>query len=311
MQQDTQDVQNFFGRARAAGKHDDAVAGAHEGFQTLFDIRQDHQIVDDRIRRFGRDDAGFGYAEILAVLDPLLGMADRRAFHRAFHRARPAAGADIQAAQAHFMADRLAVIVFLTADRVPAPAHHQIRVDHRAQNLGVAQDVKYGAADAVRGVQIEHRIIVDLVADVNNVAQHRKQMLIDAFDHFAVNKGMRGSDFHLQLDAALFLNDAYFKIGIAFQQFLAVIHRAAAIQYRQRAIAEQPVQPALAGIEQFADFGLGQYIQTAFRSDACVNYLSVSLCSFGYVGGDYRLYLLVIILIHSAFSDLPIFFSLG
>ena len=54
-------------------------------------------------------------------------------------------------------------------------------------------------------------------------------MLIDALDHFSVYKSMSGGRLDIQLDSALLLNDAYLEIGIAFQQFLAVIHGTAAV----------------------------------------------------------------------------------
>jgi hypothetical protein len=105
MQQDAEDVQDFLGGAGAAREHDDAVAGAHEGFQALLDVRHDHQVVDDRVRRLGGDDARLRDAEVAAALQALLGVADGGALHRALHRARAAAGADIQFAQAELVAD--------------------------------------------------------------------------------------------------------------------------------------------------------------------------------------------------------------
>ncbi len=47
----------------------------------------------------GGSAAGFGDTEIPAVDDALFRMPDGRAFHRTLHGARPAAGADIEAAQ--------------------------------------------------------------------------------------------------------------------------------------------------------------------------------------------------------------------
>ena len=68
VQQDAQQVQDLLGRAHAAGEHDDAVAHAHEGLQALLDVRHDHQVVDDRVGRFGGDDARLGDADVARLL---------------------------------------------------------------------------------------------------------------------------------------------------------------------------------------------------------------------------------------------------
>ena len=96
VQQDAEQVEDFLGRADAAGEHDDAVADAHERFEALLDVRHDHQVVDDRVRRFGGDDAGLGDADVAVVAAALLGVRDGRALHRPLHRARAAAGADVE-----------------------------------------------------------------------------------------------------------------------------------------------------------------------------------------------------------------------
>ena len=143
-------VQDLLGRARAAGKHDDAVRQAHERLEALLDVRHDHELVDDRVGRLGGDDAGLGDADVAAVLDALLGMADGGALHRALHGARAAAGADVQAAQAHLVADVLRVLVLVGADRVAAPAHHEIRPRLVVQHARVAQDVEHRVGDGRR-----------------------------------------------------------------------------------------------------------------------------------------------------------------
>ena len=58
--QDAQQVEEFFCRTGTAREDDDAVANADEGFQTFLDVRQDHQFVNDRVRRFGGDDPRLG-----------------------------------------------------------------------------------------------------------------------------------------------------------------------------------------------------------------------------------------------------------
>ena len=63
-QQDAEQVEDFLRRADATGEHDDAVADADERFEALLDVRHDHEVVDDRVRRLGGDDAGLGDADV-------------------------------------------------------------------------------------------------------------------------------------------------------------------------------------------------------------------------------------------------------
>ncbi len=150
IEQDAEEIEDLLGGAGAAREHHDAVREAHEGFEALLDVRHDDQLVDDRIGRLRGDDAGLGDADVAAVLDALLGVADGRPFHRALHRARSAAGADIEAAQPHLIADALAVLVLVGADRMPAPAHHQVRPRLVVEHARVAQHVEHGVGDVRR-----------------------------------------------------------------------------------------------------------------------------------------------------------------
>ncbi len=152
IEQDAQQVEDFLGRADAAREHHDAMREAHEGLEALFDVRHDHELVDDGIRRLGGDDAGLGEADVAAADDALLGMADGRALHRALHRARAAAGADIEAAQAQLVAHLLGVLVLLGADRVAAPADDQVRLGLAVEHPRIAQDVEHRVGDRRRVV---------------------------------------------------------------------------------------------------------------------------------------------------------------
>src|SRR6185437_8286488 len=131
VQQDAEQVQDFLAGADATGEHDEAMADAHEGFEALLDVRQDHQAVDDGVRRFGGDDAGFAEADVTILVMPLLGVRDGRALHRPLHRAGPAARADVHPAQAELVADRLGVVVFLARNGMAAPADHEVRIEAR------------------------------------------------------------------------------------------------------------------------------------------------------------------------------------
>ena len=127
IEQDAEQVQDFLGRAGAARKNDDAVTQADERLQALLDVRHDHQVTDDRIGRFGRDDAGFGDAQVASIDDALLRVPDGGALHGSLHGAGTASRADIQAAKPQLIADLLGVIVFDAADGMTAPADDEIR----------------------------------------------------------------------------------------------------------------------------------------------------------------------------------------
>lgn len=120
---------------------------AHEGFQALFDIGQDHELVHDRVGRLGGNDAGLGDSDITSVLDSLLGMADGRTLHRALHGSGPTAGTDVEAAQAHLVTNFLGVLVLFGADRVATPTHYEVGAGLVVEDTGIAQHVKYCVGD--------------------------------------------------------------------------------------------------------------------------------------------------------------------
>ena len=99
VEQNSEQIENFFGRSGTAGEDNNPVSSTDKGFQPLFDVGEDDQLVDDGVGRFGGDDSRFGKAEI-ATGDALFCVANGGALHRAFHGARAAAGADVQVAQA-------------------------------------------------------------------------------------------------------------------------------------------------------------------------------------------------------------------
>ena len=122
-----------------------------------------------------------------------------------------------------------------------APAHHQIRIGHRTQNVSVTQDVEYRVGDAIGAAKIKIRGIVDLVTDIDNVAQNGEQVLPDTLYHAAIHEGAGWRTPELQFDATLFLNDSDVEGMVAFQQFLAIIHITATVEHRQRTVAKQRV----------------------------------------------------------------------
>src|SRR5262252_1379802 len=113
----------------------------HERFETLLDIRHDHEVIDDGVGWLSCDDARLGDADIPSGMHALLAVPDGRALHRAFHRARAATGADIQIAESHFVADFLRVVVFGGADRMPAPTNNEVGTAAIIEHTRIAQDV--------------------------------------------------------------------------------------------------------------------------------------------------------------------------
>jgi hypothetical protein len=180
MEEHAQEIEDLLRRAGPAWEHHECVSGAHEGFEPLLDVRHDHEGVDDGVRRLRRDDPGLADADVAPRANALLRMRDRRALHGTLHRARAAARADVQPAQAELVADVLRVVVLEAADRVPAPAHDEIEALLRAQDPGVAQDVEDGVRDAVGGRWIEAPALRQLDLCIEDVAQDREEVFLDA-----------------------------------------------------------------------------------------------------------------------------------
>ena len=254
IEQNAEQIQNFFGGAGAARENDDAVPQPHERFQALFDVRHDDQLAHDRIRRLRGDDAGLGDPEVAAILDALFRVADGRPFHGPFHGARAAARADIQAAQPQLIADLFRVVVLEAADGMPAPANHEIGPHLQFQYPGIAQDVKYRIGDAGGRIEIVAPAFHDFVGDEHHVAQHREQMILQAPDHDAVDEGRRGRILDLELDAPRLAHDAQVEVSVLLEYQTRIVDIAAGIEHGERALAKQGIQAALAGIQQLGDF---------------------------------------------------------
>ena len=77
-----------------------------------------------------------------------------------------------------------------------------------------------------------------------------------------------GALHQLELDAAILLQDLDVEIRIALEQRTRIVVRAALRQHRQRAAAQQLVQPAAARVAQARDFVARQHVQTRGRRDA-------------------------------------------
>ena len=271
IEQDAEQVEDLLGRARPAWKHDDAVAGAHERLEPLLDVRQDHELVHDRVGRLGRHDAGLGEPDVAPVVDALLRVTDRRALHRPLHGAGSAARADVQAPQPELVADSLGVVVLLAADRVPAPAHDDVRPHPRPQHAGVAQDAIDGVRDALRVLELDAAVLVDLAVDVQDVAQHREQVLLDAADHPAVDEGPGRGVAQLELHAPGLAHDADVEVVVALEDHARVVGLAAGVQHGERAATIGRVEAAPGRVEQSIHFLLRQVLEAAGRRDAGID----------------------------------------
>ena len=174
VQQHAKQVEDFLGGAHPARKDDDAMADPQKRLQPLFDVRHDHQLVDDGVRGLGGDDAGLGDAQIAAALETLFGVGHMGAFHWPLHGTRATAGADILVTQAELIAHALAVVVFLPGNTVAAPADHQVWRGSCLEHAGVAQNVEDRIADALAAIEVETVVILDLIGHIDDIAQHRR-----------------------------------------------------------------------------------------------------------------------------------------
>src|SRR6185312_2071989 len=68
-------------------------------------------------------------------------------------------------------------------------------------------------------------------------------------------------------------HDLDLEVAVPVENFLGVVGvgARAAVEHCQRAAAEQGIQAALPGVEELADFGLGEILEAPARSDASVN----------------------------------------
>ena len=64
-----------------------------------------------------------------------------------------------------------------------APAHHEVRLHAWLHNPGMLEDLKHRIGDTAGGVQVVAQRVADFGADVDDITQHREQVLPDAFHH--------------------------------------------------------------------------------------------------------------------------------
>src|SRR5690606_3561215 len=104
----------------------------------------------------------------------LFGVGDGGAFHWAFHRTRPAARANIQSAQAEFIAHFLGVLILRFANTVAAPANNQIGFAVVFEDTSVSYNMEHTVGNTRRAAKINVAVFLEFIVDINQVPQHRK-----------------------------------------------------------------------------------------------------------------------------------------
>ncbi|MND94411.1 hypothetical protein D3C80_866270 [compost metagenome] len=269
MHHDAEQIEQLLGSADPAREDDDAVSQTHEGLQSLLDVRQYHQLVDDGVRRFGGDDGGFGEADVAAIAHPLLGVADGGPLHGPFHGSRPAAGADVELSQAQLAAHGASVLVLHLVDGVTAPADHQVGIGAGQDRLGVAQYGEHHIGDVGGAGQVDQAIGLQLGRDIEDVAQHGEQVLLDAADDLAIDEGVLGGIEQLEFDPALAPDHMNVEGLEALQYLFGAVGVAAGVEHRQRAVAKQLIDIAGGGLLEAIHLKLGQQVHAAHGIDVC------------------------------------------
>ena len=156
-------------------------------------------------------------------------MADGGALHGAFHGSGATARADIEAAQPELVPYFLRVVVFHPLNGVATPADHQIRPHLRLQSAGVSQDVENRVRDAGRGAQIEATALDDFIRDEDYVSEHRKQVILQPADHFAIHESGCGGVLDGELDAPCLADDADLEVLVLLENKARIVDVAAGI----------------------------------------------------------------------------------
>ena len=188
---------------------------------------------------------GLRQADVAAVADALLRVADGGALHGALHGAGTAAGAHVELAQPELVANLLGVVVLLATDRVPAPADDDVGLDASLQDARIAQDVEHRVGDAVAGIKVELAAGRELAVDVDHIPEDGEQQLANAANHLAVHEGAGRRIPQGQLHAAVLLDDADVEVAVLVQHLAGVVGGAAGIQDGQGTAPQQLVLTTL------------------------------------------------------------------
>jgi hypothetical protein len=120
-----------------------------------------------------------------------------------------------------------------------------------------------GVGDAGRILQVEPLAAENGVVDIDDIAQHREQMFLDATDHLAVDESAGRRVFHFQLDAPGLAAEADLEILEAVEDRAHIVGFQARTEHGERAAAEQLIDAALAGAQQLLNFALGEIFEAA------------------------------------------------
>jgi hypothetical protein len=158
---------------------------------------------------------------------------------------------------------------------MPAPADHDVRPYARHQQPRVAQHAIDRVGDALRLAQLEAAVLVDLAVDVQDVAQHREEVLLDAADHAPVDECTRGRVVQLELHAPGLAQDGDLEVGVAVENRPRVVRLAAAVEHGERAAPVDRVEAAARGVEQPVDLELREVLEAAGRRHPGVDRVGV------------------------------------
>ncbi len=196
-------------------------------------------------------------------------MAHRGPLHGPLHGADAATGDDIQAPQSQLETHLLGIVVFVPGDGVTAPAHNQVRGQAGTHHPGIAQDSENRIGDFSRGGWLALQVALDLVVGVDDIAQSRKQMFLDAADHLAIDKclGRRVENLHLEPPGLGYQADVEVRVGL--HDLGGIVLGAIGVEDSQGTVAEEP-EDIPAGGGQSLDFLLGKQVEGTERPNRSV-----------------------------------------
>ena len=146
-----------------------------------------------------------------------------------------------------------------------APTHHQTGPEAGHEHAGIAQDLEHRVGDAARRREVELHPPFQLVGDVENVAQHREQVLAHAADHLAADEGPVRCIAQVEPQTAVLLHQAEVEIPVALEQIPHVVDLRPARQHCQCAASEQIMKRLVATPAQGVDLALGEDGETGVR----------------------------------------------
>ncbi|GAA3971792.1 hypothetical protein GCM10022278_31460 [Allohahella marinimesophila] len=103
---------------------------------------------------------------------------------------------------------------------------------------------------------------------IHDVSQHRIELFLDTEYELAVNESRRWGVDQFELDTTGLLNDLDVKVVEEALDFMRVITQLPTVQNGKRAISEKLVKPALTGVSELFDLGLGQQVHAALGGNS-------------------------------------------